>query len=126
MYRVWFDGFIDRYYKSYNKAYEACKRFIISQKKNNMLTLKILEELDQFGKVEALCGIEEIICKDEINESAQNTEKKKYRIIFTKYETIEVEAYNEDEAEELAYEILDGDAHAWEGPADKLLLRRFK
>ena len=90
-----------------------------------MLTLKILEELDQFSKVEALCGIEEIICEDEIDESAQNTEKKKYRVVFTKYETIEVEAYNEDEAVELADEILDEDAHAWEGPADRIIFKEI-
>ena len=28
MYRVWFEDFIDRFYKSYDKAREACWNFI--------------------------------------------------------------------------------------------------
>lgn len=119
MYRVWFDGFIDRYYRSYEKAREACKRFIISQKEDKVLTGIMLEELDQFDVVEDLCGITEIKFEDEIEELAQ-TGKKKYRVFFTKYETIEVEADNENEAEELAIEILDGDAYAWEDPAYRI------
>ena len=119
MYRVWFDGFIDRYYRSYEKAREACKRFIISQKEDKVLTGIMLEELDQFDVVEDLCGITEIKFEDEIEELAQPG-KKKYRVFFTKYETIEVEADNENEAEELAIEILDGDAYAWEDPAYRI------
>lgn len=125
MYRVWFEDFIDRYYKSYDKAREACKRFIISQKEDKVLTGIMLEELDQFDVVEDLCGIVEIKFEDEIEELA-HTGKKKYRVIFTKYETIEVEAYNEDEAEELAVEILDGDAYAWESPADRITVEEVE
>ena len=120
MYRVWFDGFIDRYYKSYDKAREACKRFIISQKGDNLLTLTMLEELDRFDEVEELCGVVEIKFEDEIDKLAQTAGKRKYRVCFTKYETVEVEAYNENEAEELAATILDGDAYAWGDPADRI------
>ena len=119
MYRVWFEGFIDRYYKSYNKAYEACRNFILNSCYNNDTKQEMLLALGSNHRCE-LCGIEEINLEDEIDESAQNTEKKKYRVIFTKYETIEVEAYNENEAVEFADEILDRDAYAWECPADRI------
>ena len=71
-----------------------------------------------------LCCIAEIKFEDELI-NLRRLKKKKYRIIFTKYETIEVEAYNEDEAEELANEILDGNAHAWEAPADKIVVEEI-
>lgn len=120
MYRVWFDGFVDRYYKNYDRARKACERFILSQKEDKLRTGVMLCELEQYDEVEELCGITEIKFEDEIERLALIGGKKKYKVIFTKYETIEVEAYNEDEAEELAVEILDGDAYAWGDPADRI------
>lgn len=117
MYRVWFEGFIDRYYKNYDRACDACKDFI--KKFGDEETPKLLHRFAMIDECD-ICGIVKIKCEDEIEELARTTEKKKYRVTFTKYETIEVEAYNEDEAEELAVEILDEDAYAWDSPADRI------
>ena len=119
MYRVWFEDFIDRFYKSYDKAREACWNFIADSCYNNTIKQEMMIALTFDGKCE-LCGIEEIKFEDEIEELARTGEKKKYTVVFTKYETIEVEAYNEDEAKELADEILSEDVYAWEGPADRI------
>ena len=51
--------------------------------------------------------------------------KRKYVVTFTKHEAVEVEAYTEDEAEELADEILEDDTYAWEGPADEIEVEDF-
>ena len=116
MYRVWFQGFVDRYYKNYDKAREACEEFI-----KELDEAEVPKRLHYFGMTDRcdICGITKIRVEDEIDKLAR-TEKKKYRVIFTKYETIEVEADNENEAEELAIEILDGDAYAWEDPAYRI------
>ena len=125
MYRVWFEDFIDRYYKSYDKAREACKRFIISQKEDKVLTGIMLEELDQFDVVEDLCGITEIKFEDEIEELAQ-TGKKKYKVLFKKSEVVEVLAYNKEEAEALADRALEDIASCWEGPADEVIVEEIE
>ena len=125
MYRVWFVGFVDRYYKSYDKAREACKRFIISQKKNDLVKLTMIEELDQFDEVEELCGVEEIKFEDEIEELAQ-TGKKKYKVVIKKSEVVEVMAYNEEEAEALADVALEDIAFCWEGPADEIIVEEIE
>ena len=116
MYRVWFQGFIDRYYKNYDKAYEACEEFI-----KELDEAEMPKRLHYFAMTDRcdICGITEIRVEDEIDDLAR-TGKKKYKVIFTKYETIEVEAFNEDEAEELAVDILDEDAYAWDSPADRI------
>ena len=121
MYRVWFEGFVDRYYKSYDKAREACRRFIISQKEDKVLTDMMLQEFDKFDEVEELCGITEIRFEDEIEELAQ-TEKKKYKVVIKKSEVVEVMAYNEEEAEAIADVALDNMAFCWEGPADEVIV----
>ena len=125
MYRVWFEDFIDRYYKSYDKAREACKRFIISQKEDKVLTGMMLEELDQFDEVEDLCGITEIKFEDEIEELAQDG-KKKYKVLFKKSEMVEVLAYNKEEAEALADRALEDIAFCWEGPADEIIVEEIQ
>lgn len=119
MYKVWFNGFIDRYYKSYDKAREACRNFILNSCYNNAIKQEMLLALSSNDRCE-LCGIAKIKLEDEIEKLAQATGKKKYRVNFTKYESIEVEADNESEAEELASEILDNDVYAWGDPADRI------
>lgn len=64
MYRVWFK-FVDKYYKNYAKARKACKSFIISQTEDKELIDMMLVEFEQYDRVNALCGIEEIRCEDE-------------------------------------------------------------
>ena len=123
MYRVWFEGSADRYYKSYDKAYEACRNFILNSCYNNVAKQEMLLAFDLNDSCE-LCCIAEIKFEDELI-NLRRLGKKKYRIIFTKYETIEVEAYNEDEAEELADEILSGNAYAWEKPADRIIVEEI-
>lgn len=119
MYRVWFEGFVDRYYKSYDKAREACRNFILNSCFNNAIKQELLLALNSNNRCE-LCGIEEIKFEDEIGRFVQTNGKKKYKVTFVKYETIEVEAFNEDEAEDLADDILSEDFYAWEGPADRI------
>ena len=65
---------------------------------------------------------------DALNKEYKETpkrKKRKYVVTFTKREAIEVEAYTEDEAKELAKEILEDDAHAWEGPEDAITIEDF-
>ena len=124
MYRVWFEGFVDRYYKGYENAREACVKFIKMTEKDEVPQRKLLSELDMFDDT-AICGIREIAFMDEVPACVPCESKKKYKVIFTKYETIEVEAYNEDEAEELAAEILDEDAYAWDSPADRITVEEI-
>lgn len=119
MYRVWFEGFIDRYYKDFEKAYEACQEFILNSCYSFNVKQEMLQALAFADKCE-LCGFTKIKFEDEFDEFAPKVGKTKYTVTFTKYETVEVEAYNEREAEELADEILSADADAWEGPADEI------
>ena len=124
MYKVWFNGFIDRYYRDYENAREACVKFIKMTEKEADAQDKLLNELDMFSET-AICGIRGIEIMDEVPACVPCESKKKYKVIFTKYETIEVEAYNEDEAEELAAEILDEDAYAWDSPADRITVEEI-
>lgn len=50
----------------------------------------------------------------------------KYRVVFKKYEVVEVEASNVYEAEELACEILDDDSYAWLDPADEITVEKME
>lgn len=119
MYRVWFEGFVDRYYKSYDKACEACRNFILNSCFNNAVKQELLLALNSNNRCE-LCGIEEIKLEDEISGLVWSSEKRKYIVTFVKYKSIEVEAYNDDEAKELAAEILEEDVYAWANPADRI------
>ena len=49
----------------------------------------------------------------------------KYRVIFTKYEDYEGEADNAGEAEDKDYALCDGDAYAWEGSADEVIVEEM-
>ena len=119
MYKVWSEDCNDRYYISLNNAREACRNFILNSCYNNAIKQEMLLALGSNDRCE-LCGITEIKLKDEIEKLPQTTGKKKYRVTFTKYESIEVEAYNEDEAKDLADSVLSEDFYAWEGPADEI------
>lgn len=50
----------------------------------------------------------------------------KYQVIFKKYEVVEVEASNIDEAEDLACEILDDDSYAWMNPPDEIIVQKLE
>ena len=50
----------------------------------------------------------------------------KYQVIFKKYEVVEVEASNVDEAKDLAFEILDDDIYAWESPVDEIIVEKME
>ena len=110
MYKVWFDGFVDRYYKGYENAREACVRFIKMTERDVDAQNKLLGEFDMFDET-AICGVKELEFMDEI--PAFQPQKRKYAVIFKKTEVVEVEAFNEDEAEELAMVILENDTDAW-------------
>ena len=65
---------------------------------------------------------------DALNKEYKETpkrKKRKYVVTFTKREAIEVEAYTEDEAKELAKEILEDDTYAWEGSVDEIEVEDF-
>ena len=103
MYKVWFEGFINRYYKNYENARDACigfiKKFGDEEAPKQLYKFTMIDECD-------ICGITKIRCEDEIDDLAQ-TEKKKYKVIFKKSEVVEVMAYNEEEAEALADRVLE-------------------
>lgn len=122
MYRVWFDGFIDRYYRDYENAKEACIKFIKMTEKDADAQDKLLNELDMFSET-AICGIRGIEIMDEVPACVPCEPKKKYKVIFRKSEAVEVMAYNEEEAEALADVVLDNMAFCWEGPADEVIVR---
>ena len=123
MYKVWFNGFVDRYYKGYENAREACVKFIKMTEKDADAQDKLLNELDMFGET-AICGIRGIEIMDEVPACVpKNAKKKKYKVIFKKSEVIEVMAHNEEEAEELADRALDDIAFCWEGPADEIIVK---
>lgn len=117
MYRVWFEGLVDKFYKDHDKAYKVCERFIKTQDKDEIF--KRINDLNIVGECD-ICGIAKIKFEDEFDEFAPKIGKTKYIVTFAKYESVEVEAYNEDEAENLADDILNKDAYAWEGPADEI------
>ena len=119
MYRVWFEGFVDRYYKGYENAREACVKFIKMTEKDEVPQRKLLSELDMFDET-AICGIREIAIMDEV--PAYEPQKRKYAVAFKKTEVVEVEAFNEDEAEELAMVILENDSDAWTGFYDEIIV----
>lgn len=119
MYRVWFEGFVDRYYKGYENAREACVRFIKMTERDADAQNKLLCEFDMFDET-AICGVKEIEFMDEI--PAYAPQKRKYAVIFKKTEVVEVEAFDEDEAEELATVILDNDTDAWMDPCDEIVV----
>ena len=112
MYKVWFNGFIDRYYKGYENAREACVRFIKMTEKDADAQNKLLSEFDMFDET-AICGIREIEFMDEVPACVPCMPKKKYYVFFKKTEVVEVEAVDEEEAEELAMVILENDTDAW-------------
>jgi K+/H+ antiporter YhaU regulatory subunit KhtT len=126
MYKVWFEGFIDRYFKGYDNAREACVKFIKMTEKDADAQDKLLNELDMFDDT-AICGIREIEIMDEVPAyMPQTPEKKKYKVIFRKSEAVEVLAYNEEEAEVLADRVLDNIAFCWEGPADEVIIEEVQ
>ena len=110
MYKVWFEGFVDRYYKGYENAREACVRFIKMTERDADAQNKLLGEFDMFDET-AICGVKELEFMDEI--PVFQPQKREYAVIFKKTEIVEVEAFNEDEAEELAMVILENDTDAW-------------
>ena len=85
----------------------------------------MLEELDKFDEVEKLCGIAEIKFEDEVPACVPCIPKKKYCVIFKKTEVVEVEAFDEDEAEELAMVILENDTDAWTGFYDEIIVEEI-
>lgn len=125
MYKVWFDGFIDRYYKGYENAREACIKFIKMTEKEASAQDKLLNEFDMFDET-AICGIMEIEIMDEVPACTPCMPKKKYKVIFRKSEAVEVLAYNEEEAEVLADRVLDNIAFCWEGPADEVIVEEVQ
>lgn len=122
MYRVWFNGFIDRYYKSYENAREACVKFIKMTEKDTDARDKLLNELDMFGET-AICGIRGIEIMDEVPACVPCEPKKKYKVIFKKSEVVEVDALDGNEAEELAMVNLENDRDAWTGFYDEIIVK---
>ena len=124
MYRVWFEGFVDRYYKGYENAREACVKFIKMTEKDEVPQRKLLSELDMFDDT-AICGIRGIEIMDEVPACVPCEPKKKYKVIFKKSEVVEVLAYNKEEAEALADVALEDIAFCWEGPADEIIVEEI-
>ena len=124
MYKVWFNGFIDRYYKNYENAREACVKFIKMTERDADAQDKLLNELDMFGET-AICGVRGIEIMDEVPACVPCEPKKKYKVIFKKSEVVEVLAYNKEEAEVLADRVLEDIAFCWEGPADEVIVEEI-
>ena len=124
MYRVWFNGFIDRYYKNYENAREACAKFIKMTERDTDAQDKLLNELDMFSET-AICGIRGIEIMDEVPACVPCESKKKYKVIIKKSEVIDVMAYNKEEAEALADRALEDIAFCWEGPADEVIVEEI-
>ena len=124
MYRVWFNGFVDRYYKNYENAREACVKFIKMTEKDADAQDKLLNELDMFGET-AICGIRGIEIMDEVPACVPCMPKKKYCVAFKKTEIVKVEAVDEEEAEELAMVILENDSDAWTGFYDEIIVEEI-
>ena len=124
MYKVWFDGFVDRYYKGYENAKQACVKFIKMTEKEASARDRMLGEFYMFDET-AICGIREIEFMDEVPACVPCEPKKKYKVIFKKSEVVEVVAHNEEEAEELADRALEDIAFCWEGPADEIIVEEI-
>lgn len=50
----------------------------------------------------------------------------KYQVIFKKYEVVEVEASNVNEAKDLAWEILEDDSFAWLALPDETIVKKLE
>ena len=95
------------------------------------VVLDIVSEFIEEGETFLISGkplrsIKEIY--DALNEEYKKDVKSKrrnYIVTFTKHKSIEVKAYSEEEAEELAEEILEDDAYAWNGLVDEVEAEDF-